>query len=155
MAIVDLEVGLSDEAQAARDTAHKFAEEVLRPAGTALDKLADPADVIAPGSVLWDVFGKYRQLGFDELDSGESDLDRIPRPLPADGTRLTTVHLSSSCPMGENRKRSAVDSFGKVHDLERLHVADASLLCGAPGANPQGTIMAVARRNAFRFLGRL
>lgn len=85
MAIVDLEVGLSDQAQAARDTAHKFAEEVLRPAGAALDKLADPADVIAPDSVLWDVFRKYRELGFDELDPGQSDLG------PVEGARLRAI----------------------------------------------------------------
>ena len=87
--------------------------------------------------------------------TSESELERIPRPLPAARTRLSTVHLSSSCVMGEDRRRCVTDSFGRLHDAEGLHVADASLLCGAPGANPQGTIMALARRNAFRFLGRL
>ena len=87
--------------------------------------------------------------------SRESDLERIPRPLPASRTRLSTVHLSSSCVMGEDRRRCVTDSFGRLHDAEGLHLADASLLCGAPGANPQGTLMALARRNAFRFLGRL
>jgi acyl-CoA dehydrogenase len=67
MAMVDLEIGLSDEDIAVRDTAHKFAEEVLRPAGAELDRMPDPSDVIAPESVLWDVFEKYHQLGFDDL----------------------------------------------------------------------------------------
>jgi hypothetical protein len=49
MALVDIEVGLSEEERGVRDTAHKFAEEVLRPVGTELDRLADPADVVAPG----------------------------------------------------------------------------------------------------------
>lgn len=84
-----------------------------------------------------------------------SDVDGIPRPLPAKQTNLSTVHLSSSCPMGENRTRCAVDSFGKVHGQEGLYVSDASILCGAPGVNPQGTIMAFARRNALAFLGKL
>ena len=30
-------------------------------------------------------------------------------------------------------------------------VADASLLCTAPGVNPQGSVMAFARRNAPSF----
>jgi choline dehydrogenase-like flavoprotein len=56
--------------------------------------------------------------------------------------------------MGEDRMRCTADSFGRVHGSEGLFIADASLLCGAPGVNPQGTIMALARRNALRFLGR-
>jgi choline dehydrogenase-like flavoprotein len=64
-----------------------------------------------------------------------------------------TVHAFSTCPMGEERSRCASDSFGRVHEVPNLHVADASLLCGPPGVNPQGTIMAVARRNALHFLG--
>jgi choline dehydrogenase-like flavoprotein len=66
-----------------------------------------------------------------------------------------TIHLFSSCPMGENKKICAVDSFGKVHGFKNLYVADASLLCTAPGVNPQGSIMAIARRNALHFLGKL
>jgi hypothetical protein len=31
--------------------------------------------------------------------------------------------------------------------------ADASLLCTAPGVNPQGSVMAFARRNVMKFLG--
>jgi choline dehydrogenase-like flavoprotein len=39
-----------------------------------------------------------------------------------------------------------------VHDAIGLYIADASLLCGPPGVNPQGSIMALARRNALAFL---
>jgi alkylation response protein AidB-like acyl-CoA dehydrogenase len=77
MALVDIEVGLSDEIQAVRDTAHKFAKEVMRPAGAELDRLDDPSDVIAPGSVLWDVFKRHRELGLDAIESPGSDLDPI------------------------------------------------------------------------------
>jgi choline dehydrogenase-like flavoprotein len=34
----------------------------------------------------------------------------------------------------------------KVHGVENLYVADGSAVCGAPGVNPQLTIMALARR---------
>jgi choline dehydrogenase-like flavoprotein len=82
---------------------------------------------------------------------GEADLTKIPSELPRNRTSLTTVHLFSSCPMGQTRNLTAVDSFGQVHGYKNLFVNDASLLCTAPGVNPQGTIMALARRNALHF----
>jgi alkylation response protein AidB-like acyl-CoA dehydrogenase len=45
----------------------KFGTDVMRPAGIELDKLHDPADVIAEGSVLWDVFKKHRELGLHKM----------------------------------------------------------------------------------------
>jgi alkylation response protein AidB-like acyl-CoA dehydrogenase len=63
----DIEIGLTDEDLAIRDTVRKFSQEVLRPAGAELDRLADPADVIAPDSVLWRVFEQYQQLGITGL----------------------------------------------------------------------------------------
>jgi len=81
-----------------------------------------------------------------------SDLASIPEFLTASLTNLITVHLFSSCPMGENRQICATDSFGKLHGFENLYITDASLLCTALGVNPQGSIMAIARRNALHFL---
>ncbi|RMD84425.1 MAG: acyl-CoA dehydrogenase [Candidatus Dadabacteria bacterium] len=69
MGMVDIEVGLTDEERAVRDTAHRFAAEVLRPVGQQLDKLASPEDVIAEGSPLWDVFRRYRELGLHTLEA--------------------------------------------------------------------------------------
>jgi choline dehydrogenase-like flavoprotein len=73
-------------------------------------------------------------------------------PLKRSLTNLMTIHISSSCPMGENTERCAVDSFGQVHGVDSLYVADASLLCSAPTVNPQGSIMAVVRRNLHHYL---
>lgn len=84
---------------------------------------------------------------------GEDELSTIPAALDADAANLMTIHLFSSCPMGEDRARTAVDSWGRVHDAPNLRVSDASLLCTAPGVNPQGSVMAFARRNALHFLG--
>ena len=41
--------------------------DVMRPAGIVLDRMPDPADVIADGSPLWDVFDQYRHLGVNQL----------------------------------------------------------------------------------------
>lgn len=78
MAMVDLEIGLSDEDIAVRDTAHKFALEVLRPAGVELDRMPDPSDVIAPESVLWEVFARYHELGFGGL-AADTEMDPIAK----------------------------------------------------------------------------
>ena len=63
-----------------------------------------------------------------------------------------TVHLTSSVRMGEDRSRTAADSFGSVWDHRNLRVNDASLLPDAPGVNPQAGVMTIAARNADHFL---
>jgi choline dehydrogenase-like flavoprotein len=82
------------------------------------------------------------------------DPSKVAGPLPQGRTSLMTIHLFSSCPMGEDRRRCVTDSFGRVHGCDGLHIADAGLLCTAPGVNPQGSVMAFARRNAMHFLDR-
>jgi choline dehydrogenase-like flavoprotein len=71
--------------------------------------------------------------------------------LPLSALSLTTVHAFSSCPIGERRGRCAANSFGKVHGYQNLYVNDASMLPSSPGVNPQGSVMALARRNAIHF----
>jgi choline dehydrogenase-like flavoprotein len=91
--------------------------------------------------------------GYPVLHSA-ADLHLLPRTLPAGDSSATSVHVFSSCPMGENRALSAADSFGRVHGADRLYIADASLLCGPTVVNPQGTVMAIAHRNASRAIER-
>lgn len=76
--ITDIETGLTDEDRSVQETAHRFAAEVLRPVGRELDRMPDPAQVIAEGSPLWDVFGRYRELGLAGigLDTSLDPLDR-------------------------------------------------------------------------------
>ena len=77
--ITDIEVGLSDTERAIRDTAHRFARDVLRPAGKQLDQLHDPQEVIAPGSVLWDVFKKHRDACLSDMESATYELSPFER----------------------------------------------------------------------------
>lgn len=76
----------------------------------------------------------------------------LTKPIPLSALSLTTVHAFSSCPMGENRAICATDSFGKMHGFENIYIADASLIPDSPGVNPQGTVMALALRNARHFI---
>ena len=84
-----------------------------------------------------------------------SELSKLPEILDNGQSGLMTVHLTSSCAMGERRDVATVDSFGRVFGQNHLYVSDAGILCTAPGVNPQGTIMALARRNALRYLGKI
>ncbi|MGH9192915.1 MAG: FAD-dependent oxidoreductase [Acidimicrobiales bacterium] len=65
---------------------------------------------------------------------------------------VMTVHLTSTVRMGEDRRRTGADSFGRVWGYRNLRVNDASLLPDAPGVNPQAAIMAIAARNSDEFL---
>jgi len=101
---------------------------------------------------------RYRLTADDHrnLDDGLQKLTKILRAAGAvaiyPNTNLMTIHLFSSCPMGENTARCAANSYGQLHECNSLYINDASLLCTAPGVNPQGTIMAIARRNVLHFL---
>lgn len=59
---IDLDVGITEEMLALRETCHRFAAEVLRPLGARLDRMA-PEEVIAKGSPLWEGLEKFKQLG--------------------------------------------------------------------------------------------
>ena len=65
---------------------------------------------------------------------------------------VSTIHLFSSVPMGEDRDTCAVDSYGRLHGYDNIRVHDASILPTSPGVNPQGTIMAIVRRSTRRML---
>ncbi len=67
MPAIDYDPELSQTERAAWETAHKFARDVLRPAGQKLDKLSAD-DVIARDSILWDVFRQYKELGLSIFD---------------------------------------------------------------------------------------
>ena len=68
MPLMDIDTTLTEDERAVRDVAQRFAADVLRPVGAKLDQMADPADVIAPASPLWDVFRKYRELQLGAVD---------------------------------------------------------------------------------------
>lgn len=91
--------------------------------------------------------------GYPTLHS-PADIAGLPEVLAASDGSLTSVHVFSSCPMGEDERRCAADSFGRVHGAQGLYISDASLLCTPTMVNPQGTVMAVAHRNAQAMMAR-
>ena len=89
--------------------------------------------------------------GMDPIKSLR-EINTIPEQLDRNKTSLMSIHLMSGCPMGENLSRCAVNSYGKVHGTDGLYISDSSILCSAVGYNPQGTTLAIVRRNALNFL---
>ena len=76
-----IDYDLSPEERDIRDLARKFAVEVLRPAGESLDRVAAD-DVVASGSVFWDVHRRWDALGIRLFDSEATGLT------PAQSARL-------------------------------------------------------------------
>lgn len=75
MPVIDLEFDLNETERAVRDTAHRFAAEVMRPAGDKLDKMT-AEEVIADGSILWDLHKQYNDLGLREVDPDLSPIEQ-------------------------------------------------------------------------------
>jgi acyl-CoA dehydrogenase len=63
---------LSDEERAVQQATHKFAREVMRPAGIAIDKLS-AEEAVAPGSPYWEFMRVAAESGIG-LDSGPQDV---------------------------------------------------------------------------------
>jgi len=54
---------LSETGRMVQDSIHRYAQEVMRPAGIALDRMT-PEQAIAPGSPYWSAREKFTELGF-------------------------------------------------------------------------------------------
>ncbi len=84
--------------------------------------------------------------------SDAAGVARIPGYVTRGGASLMTVHLFSTVPIGSERAGCPADSFGRLRGLRNVRVNDAAMLPGAPGVNPQGTVMALASRNVAAHL---
>ncbi|MFZ5605011.1 MAG: GMC family oxidoreductase N-terminal domain-containing protein [Pseudomonadota bacterium] len=64
--------------------------------------------------------------------------------------RIGSAHVMGGCAMGEDVKTSVVDSLGKFHHLDGLHILDGSIFPTSIGANPQLSIYGMVARAATR-----
>jgi alkylation response protein AidB-like acyl-CoA dehydrogenase len=83
-----LDGDLTDEECSIQETVHRFAEEVVRPAGIAMDKMS-PEDSVAPPSPLWDFLGKFAALGL-----GPEMLTQLE---PRQAARLFPIIMEEMC----------------------------------------------------------
>ncbi len=96
----------------------------------------------------------YPSIGGYPIVRSLADVAKLPETVSPADANTTSVHVFSSCPMGENRALCAANSFGRVHGVDHMTIADASLLCGPTVVNPQGTVMAIAHRNVQEAVAR-
>ena len=75
----------------------------------------------------------------------EADIARIAdAPFVANGHTLFSAHQMGGCAMGQDPRRSVVDTRGRHHQIENLWIVDGSIFPTAVGANPQLSIYAHA-----------
>ncbi len=93
----------------------------------------------------------YPNIAGGPVLKGPGDLDLLPKEIDPRRVSLSTLHLMASCAMGGS-EAAVTDSFGRVRGADALYLADSSILPGTTVVNPQGSIMAMASRNAEHFL---
>ncbi len=74
-------------------------------------------------------------------------------PLKTLHAQLFSAHVMGGCAMGEDPKRSVVDSQGKHHQLANLWIIDGSIFPTSIGANPSLPIYGMAARQATALAG--
>jgi len=88
-------------------------------------------------------------LPFPELEEIHS-ADEIKKIYDAgvkrSGMEVLTVHALATCRMSANPRRGVVTPWGECWDVERLFIADGSVVPSSLGVNPQETIMALSIR---------
>lgn len=88
MGLREINVDLTKEHVALWKSTKEFLGKVWRPASVELDKLADPADVIAKGSVLWDVLRQSYELEYHAMsfpkEIGGLEMDALSGALVAE-----------------------------------------------------------------------
>jgi len=91
-----------------------------------------------------------RNTAIEAREAG--DLERIAAEaeFKPGRTPVSAAHLQGGCAMGSAPSDSVTDSYGRVHGVPWLYVADASLFPNSLEINPYLTIMALADRVAQR-----
>ena len=71
-----------------------------------------------------------------------------PPNVTCDGRYLAVTHLGGTARMGANASQGVVDAQLRVHGVEGLRVADASVMPTLPSGNTHATCMAIGERAA-------
>ena len=76
-------------------------------------------------------------------------------PIEKFRTSISSAHIMGGCALGEDPKRSVVNSRGEFHHLRNLSVMDGSLFPTSIGANPQVSIYGLVSKLATALADRL
>ena len=129
MGLRELNIDLTKKHVALWKSTKEFLSEVWRPASIELDKMADPADVIAEGSVLWDVLRKSYELDYHTMsfpkDFGGLEVDALSGALVAELMGWAAPGLAISlgvCPIPFTW--AMLSPAPEMQELSRKFVAD-------------------------------
>ena len=78
----------------------------------------------------------------DEMRSPEDTKSLLDSKLRAVHLQMSATHVFGSCRM--SKEGGAVDESGRVHGVEGVYIADASIFPSPSAVNPQATIMALS-----------
>ena len=99
----------------------------------------------AGASEVYTAFEKYPVL------RSPDDIAKLTKEPPkVEQTEYFTAHLMGTCRMDGRPDHCVVNEKGEFSHLRNLFIADASILPGTIGVNPQVTIMALANYVARR-----
>lgn len=102
------------------------------------------------------IIGPNHRAGVYEGGDIEEYVERLQAAgMPDNQCMLGSAHQMSSCRMGGNPARGAVDPGGESFEVRGLFVGDASALPTASGVNPMWTIMGVAYMVAAKIKSQL
>lgn len=116
----ELDPNFSDHHEAIRQSAYRFAKEVLRPAAVEVDRMADPSEAIAPGSPLRQALAQAYRLGYHTVSLptkyGGQDLDPLALHVLVEELSWGAVDIAlsilvSAFPFG---------SIAATHDLQLI-----------------------------------
>ncbi|GAB2748922.1 GMC family oxidoreductase [Nocardioides pakistanensis] len=93
-----------------------------------------------------------RMQAIHQLAPGSLGAVTLPMPLLNEGITYT-AHLAGTARMGRDPRTSVCDDAGRLHEVDNVYVADASLFPTFPGFNPTLTVMANALRIARGIAG--
>jgi choline dehydrogenase-like flavoprotein len=84
--------------------------------------------------------------GLDEINSPDEIKKLHGANIKPSEMEVLTVHALATCRMSDSPKTGVVNQWGECWDMERLFLADGSVIPSSIGVNPQETIMAFATR---------
>lgn len=117
--------------------------DMLRAAGINLAKLLFTAGAV-------EIYPSVR--GFLPAKTMEEFMLQWSRRFKRENLCLMTIHLMGTCAIGGPNINSPCDEYGRLRGYKNIIVGDSSIIPTALGVNPQGTLMALARRNVQKFV---
>ena len=96
-------------------------------------------------SSLIEPFERSSDRSDEKFESWISSIEHMgTEVLNTSRVRLGSAHQMGTCRMASSPEKGVVDATGKVHGIENVFIADASILPSASGVNPMVSTMGLS-----------